>query len=60
MINAVLSNLFKFEWVKTKSPAGATQWTPKDGEAREQFPMRMIRQQQTCSHHVYDGPRSEI
>jgi catalase-peroxidase len=25
-----LSNLFKFEWVKTKSPAGATQWTPKD------------------------------
>ncbi len=26
-----LSNLFKFEWVKTKSPAGATQWTPKDG-----------------------------
>jgi len=26
-----LSNLLKFEWVKTKSPAGATQWTPKDG-----------------------------
>jgi len=26
-----LSNLFNFEWVKTKSPAGATQWTPKDG-----------------------------
>jgi catalase-peroxidase len=26
-----LSNLFRFEWVKTKSRAGATQWTPKDG-----------------------------
>ena len=27
-----LSNLFKYEWVKTKSPAGATQWIPKDGK----------------------------
>jgi catalase-peroxidase len=27
-----LSNLFKFDWVKTKSPAGATQWIPKDGK----------------------------
>lgn len=26
-----LSNLFTFDWVKTKSPAGAIQWTPKDG-----------------------------
>jgi len=25
-----LSNLFAYEWVKTKSPAGATQWIPKD------------------------------
>jgi len=25
-----LSNLFSFEWVQTKSPAGATQWVPKD------------------------------
>lgn len=25
-----LDNLFRFEWVKTKSPAGATQWIPKD------------------------------
>ncbi|MBY0356236.1 MAG: catalase/peroxidase HPI, partial [Rickettsiales bacterium] len=28
-----LDNLYGFEWVKTKSPAGATQWTPKDGAA---------------------------
>lgn len=25
-----LDNLFNFEWVKTKSPAGATQWVPKN------------------------------
>jgi hypothetical protein len=23
-----LENLFKFDWVKTKSPAGATRWIP--------------------------------
>jgi len=28
-----LSNLFAYEWVKTKSPAGATQWIPKDNAA---------------------------
>lgn len=27
-----LSNLFGFEWVKTKSPAGAIQWVPKNAE----------------------------
>ncbi len=26
-------NLFGYEWEQTKSPAGATQWTPKDGAA---------------------------
>ena len=26
-----LANLFAFEWVKTKSPGGATQWIPADG-----------------------------
>ena len=28
-----LTNLFAYEWVKTKSPAGATQWIPKDEAA---------------------------
>jgi catalase-peroxidase len=27
-----LANLFKYDWVQTKSPAGATQWIPKDGK----------------------------
>jgi catalase-peroxidase len=33
-----LDNLFNFEWVKTKSPAGATQWVPKDGAASQLVP----------------------
>ncbi len=33
-----LSNLFKFEWVQTKSPAGATQWIPKDGKGAGTVP----------------------
>ena len=28
-----LDNLFAFEWVQTKSPSGATQWTPANGKA---------------------------
>jgi catalase-peroxidase len=28
-----LSNLFNFEWEKSKSPAGAVQWVPKGGAA---------------------------
>jgi catalase-peroxidase len=29
--NEYLDNLFNFEWEQTKSPAGATQWIPKNG-----------------------------
>jgi catalase-peroxidase len=31
-------NLFQFEWVQTKSPAGAVQWIPKDGAAADTVP----------------------
>ncbi|MFG0317562.1 MAG: catalase/peroxidase HPI [Planctomycetota bacterium JB042] len=31
--NQYFSNLFRFEWELTKSPAGAHQWTPKGGRA---------------------------
>jgi len=33
-----LDNLFAFEWVQTKSPAGATQWIPADGQAANLVP----------------------
>ena len=33
-----LQNLFAFEWVQTKSPAGATQWIPKDAAAGNMVP----------------------
>jgi catalase-peroxidase len=33
-----LTNLYAFDWVKTKSPAGATQWIPKDGQAANTVP----------------------
>jgi len=33
-----LDNLFNFEWVQTKSPAGATQWIPEDPSAANLAP----------------------
>ena len=33
-----LENLYGNEWVKTKSPAGATQWVPKDADAKKFVP----------------------
>ncbi|MES2683654.1 MAG: catalase/peroxidase HPI [Pseudomonadota bacterium] len=33
-----LSNLYAFEWVKTKSPAGAVQWVPANGAAASLVP----------------------
>jgi len=33
-----LDNLFQYEWKKTKSPAGATQWIPTDASASKLVP----------------------
>ena len=33
-----LTNLYAFEWVQTKSPAGAIQWIPKDGAGASLVP----------------------
>jgi catalase-peroxidase len=33
-----LTNLFAFEWVQTRSPGGAIQWIPKDGQAANTVP----------------------
>jgi catalase-peroxidase len=36
--NNYFENLFAYEWVLTKSPAGAQQWTPKDASAAVTVP----------------------
>ena len=36
--NNFLENLYKYEWELTKSPAGAYQWTPKNGAAATAVP----------------------
>ena len=36
--NGYFENLFGYEWVLTKSPAGANQWTPKNPEAQSTVP----------------------
>jgi catalase-peroxidase len=36
--NNFLENLFSFEWELTKSPAGANQWTPKNGAGAGSVP----------------------
>ena len=33
-----LDNLFRYEWEQTKTPAGATLWTPKDKDAQSAVP----------------------
>ncbi len=36
--NEYFDNLFNFEWELTKSPAGANQWTPKNGGGKDTVP----------------------
>lgn len=36
--NQYLENLYNFEWEQTKTPAGATVWIPKDGQAANLVP----------------------
>jgi catalase-peroxidase len=36
--NNYFDNLFGYEWKQTKSPAGATQWTPTEGHAAGSVP----------------------
>jgi catalase-peroxidase len=37
--NGYFENLFSYEWELTKSPAGANQWTPKNGAAADAVPV---------------------
>ena len=36
--NTYFKTLFKYEWMQTKSPAGATQWIPSDESAKKAVP----------------------
>ncbi len=36
--NSYFETLFGYEWEQTKSPAGATQWVPKGGAAKDAVP----------------------
>jgi catalase-peroxidase len=36
--NSYFDNMFKYDWELTKSPAGASQWTPKNGSANGTVP----------------------
>jgi catalase-peroxidase len=36
--NEFFTNLFAYDWVQTKSPAGATQWIPANGQAATRVP----------------------
>ena len=54
--NDYLENLFKYEWELTKSPAGAQQWTPKDGAAAEHRSGCARPEEEARTHHVHDGP----
>jgi catalase-peroxidase len=36
--NNYFENLFKYDWELTKSPAGANQWTPKNGAGADTIP----------------------
>merc|ERR1719278_1514925 len=36
--NGYFENMFNYDWEKTKSPAGATQWIPKGAAAADTVP----------------------
>ena len=48
--NNFFDNLFGFEWELTKSPAGAYQWTPKDGARPDTVPDRTTREAPHADH----------
>ena len=57
--NNYFDNLFGYEWELTKSPAGAHQWTPKNGAGgghRAGCPRSV---EEARPDDVHDGPRTE-
>ena len=57
--HSYLVNLYTYEWVQTKSPAGATQWIPANGAASTLVPDAHDPNEAACAHHVHDRSRAE-
>ncbi len=55
-----LDNLFGFEWVQTRSPAGAVQWIPADGQASNLVPDAHDPDKTACANHDDHRPLTEI
>ena len=57
--NGYFDNLFGYEWELTKSPAGAWQWTPKDGAAKGTVPDAHDPIEEARPDDVHDGHGTE-
>ncbi len=55
-----LQNLFAFDWVQTKSPAGATQWIPDDRSRSQPGAGRARSDQTPCADHADDRSVAEV
>ena len=55
-----LDNLFAFDWVQTKSPAGAIQWMPPTTHAASIVPDAHVAAQAARADHVHDRPLAEV
>ena len=58
--NSYFENLFAYDWELTKSPAGAQQWTPKNGAAAENSSRCARREEAARPHHVHDRLVAEV
>ena len=57
--NNFFENLFGYEWELTKSPAGANQWTPKNGAGRRYGSRRARQGEAPRADDGDDRPRAE-
>ena len=57
--NVFFDNLFNFEWELTKSPAGAKQWTPKDGAGNGSVPDAHDPNKKHAPIDAHHRPRAE-
>ena len=55
-----LTNLFTYEWVQVKSPAGATQWIPAERRRIHARAGCFRSDQAPCADHVHDRPGAQV